>query len=139
MKIRTIPATKLAFLYTALVAALLFTDRASAISIREAYELSLARSRYIDGATYVNHFIGMGLRSDERANRFYFRPNNLTPHAVPTDPMNAWNAGGRSVEAITVPNPGGIGTRGVPDGGATVMLLGAALGALGVARRYLKR
>ena len=30
-------------------------------------------------------------------------------------------------------NPGGS----VPDGGATVMLLGAALGALGVARRYL--
>lgn len=30
------------------------------------------------------------------------------------------------------------GTPGVPDGGATVMLLGAALGALGMARRYLK-
>jgi hypothetical protein len=28
---------------------------------------------------------------------------------------------------------------GVPDGGVTVMLLGSALGALGVARRYLKR
>lgn len=27
----------------------------------------------------------------------------------------------------------------VPDGGATVMLLGGALGALGIARRYLKR
>jgi len=31
------------------------------------------------------------------------------------------------------------GTPGVPDGGATVMLLGAALGALGMARRFLKR
>ncbi|PYK24065.1 MAG: hypothetical protein DME59_14895 [Verrucomicrobia bacterium] len=31
----------------------------------------------------------------------------------------------------------GNGTAGVPDGGATVMLLGAALGLLGVARRYL--
>lgn len=31
----------------------------------------------------------------------------------------------------------GTGT-GVPDGGTTAMLLGAALGALGVARRYLK-
>jgi VPDSG-CTERM motif len=31
----------------------------------------------------------------------------------------------------------GPGTPGVPDGGTTVMLLGAALGALGVARRYL--
>jgi len=27
----------------------------------------------------------------------------------------------------------------VPDGGATVLLLGAAVGALGIARRYLKR
>ena len=34
-------------------------------------------------------------------------------------------------------NPGG--TPGVPDGGTTVMLLGAALGALGMARRFLKR
>ena len=32
--------------------------------------------------------------------------------------------------------PGGVTT---PDGGATVMLLGAGLGALGVVRRYLKR
>jgi hypothetical protein len=30
------------------------------------------------------------------------------------------------------------GGQGVPDGGATVMLLGAALGALGMARRFLK-
>jgi hypothetical protein len=32
--------------------------------------------------------------------------------------------------------PGGVTT---PDGGTTVMLLGAALGALGMARRFLKR
>jgi hypothetical protein len=31
----------------------------------------------------------------------------------------------------------GLGN-GVPDGGTTVMLLGAALGALGMARRFLK-
>ena len=31
-----------------------------------------------------------------------------------------------------------VGGQGVPDGGATVMLLGAALGALGMARRFLK-
>jgi hypothetical protein len=30
------------------------------------------------------------------------------------------------------------GVPGVPDGGTTVMLLGAALGALGMARRFLK-
>ena len=33
----------------------------------------------------------------------------------------------------------GNGGGGVPDGGTTVMLLGAALGALGTARRFLKR
>jgi hypothetical protein len=32
----------------------------------------------------------------------------------------------------------GPGGQGVPDGGTTVMLLGAALGALGMARRFLK-
>jgi hypothetical protein len=31
-----------------------------------------------------------------------------------------------------------VGGQGVPDGGTTVMLLGAALGALGMARRFLK-
>ena len=36
--------------------------------------------------------------------------------------------------SITLLNPTGGS---VPDGGATVMLLGAALGALGMARRYL--
>ena len=35
-------------------------------------------------------------------------------------------------------NPGGT-PPGLPDGGTTVMLLGAALGALGMARRFLKR
>jgi hypothetical protein len=32
----------------------------------------------------------------------------------------------------------GPGTPGVPDGGTTAMLLGAALGSLGMARRFLK-
>jgi hypothetical protein len=31
-----------------------------------------------------------------------------------------------------------IGAAGVPDGGTTVMLLGMAFGALGMARRFLK-
>jgi hypothetical protein len=34
---------------------------------------------------------------------------------------------------------GSPGGNGVPDGGATLMLLGAALGSLGMARRFLKR
>jgi hypothetical protein len=43
----------------------------------------------------------------------------------------------RSISHITFfGSPGG---NGVPDGGTTVMLLGAALGALGMARRFLMR
>jgi hypothetical protein len=61
-----------------------------------------------------------------------------------------WNIAGLT-GVLTIPalGPGGYGlsgwilfnptgTPGVPDGGTTVMLLGAALGALGMARRYLK-
>jgi VPDSG-CTERM motif len=36
----------------------------------------------------------------------------------------------------TLFGPGGV--PGVPDGGTTAMLLGAALGALGIARRFMK-
>jgi hypothetical protein len=43
--------------------------------------------------------------------------------------------GGYGLSGWTLFGPGG--TPGVPDGGATVMLLGAALGALGMARRYI--
>jgi hypothetical protein len=44
--------------------------------------------------------------------------------------------GGSALSHLTVfCCPGGVTT---PDGGATVMLLGAALGALGMVRRYLK-
>jgi hypothetical protein len=43
---------------------------------------------------------------------------------------------GHALSHWTLFGPGG--GNGVPDGGTTVMLLGAALGALGMARRYLK-
>jgi hypothetical protein len=63
-----------------------------------------------------------------------------------------WYVGGLS-GIITIPSHGllgqnyglsgwtlfGPGANGVPDGGATVMLLGAALGSLGMARRFLKK
>jgi hypothetical protein len=45
-------------------------------------------------------------------------------------------AGGYGLSGWTLFGPGG---QGVPDGGTTVMLLGAALGALGMTRRFLKR
>jgi VPDSG-CTERM motif len=44
-------------------------------------------------------------------------------------------AGGYGLSGWTLFGPGAPG---VPDGGATVMLLGAALGALGMARRFLR-
>ena len=43
-------------------------------------------------------------------------------------------AGGYGLSGWTLFGPGGGA---VPDGGTTVMLLGAALGALGIARRYI--
>jgi protein with PEP-CTERM/exosortase system signal len=45
-------------------------------------------------------------------------------------------AGGYGLSGWTLFGPGG---QGVPDGGTTAMLLGTALGALGMARRYIKR
>ena len=44
---------------------------------------------------------------------------------------------GYGLSGWTLFGPGGV--PGVPDGGTTVMLLGAALGSLGMARRFLKR
>jgi hypothetical protein len=140
MKITTVLTTKLALLCAALVAALLmFADKASAVSIRDAHEFGLAKfdasSRHIDGSTYINNLIGMALRSNEMANRQYFGSDTSTPHVLVID--RALN----SRETITIPSIGGVpnpGSGAVPDGGITAMLLGAALGALGIARRYLK-
>jgi protein with PEP-CTERM/exosortase system signal len=45
---------------------------------------------------------------------------------------------GQSASAAPHPLPPGP-TCMVPDGGTTIMLLGAAVGGLGIARRFLKR
>lgn len=50
-----------------------------------------------------------------------------------TIPLTAFRHGLSGWALFTGPHTG------VPDGGATVMLLGAGLGALGVVRRYLTR
>jgi hypothetical protein len=44
-----------------------------------------------------------------------------------------------SHNASATPHPLPPTVNDVPDGGATIVLLGAALGALGLARRFLKR
>jgi hypothetical protein len=142
MRITLIPITKVALLCTALAGALLtFSNSAKAFSIRDA-DASLGHG---DRSTYVNHLTdltGMAVvRSDQRANGQYFRPGNLTPHIVLPNHMDPRNAGDRSVEVITIPSISGVpspGSTRVPDGGITVMLLGTALGALGIARRYIR-
>jgi hypothetical protein len=64
------------------------------------------------------------------------------------DLSQVWNISGLT-GVITIPADGPLGhglsgwilfgpTGGVPDGGTTAMLLGAALGALGIARRFLR-
>jgi hypothetical protein len=138
MKIKTVPTTRLALFCTALVVAwFMLSDRANAVSIRDAHELGLvqfgASSRHSDGSTYINNLIGMAFRSNEMANRQYFRSDTSTPHTFVID--RALN----NRETITIPIVGGVpGSGAVPDGGITAMLLGAALGVLGIARRYLR-
>ena len=132
MKTRTVPTTKLALLCAALIAALLmFANKASAVSIRDA-------SHYGDGSTYVRHLIGMAPRHDEMSNGQYSSSDISSRHVVLPDHTNA----DRSVRVITTPIIGGdpspVGGGRVPDGGITAMLLGTALGVLGIARRYIK-
>jgi hypothetical protein len=54
------------------------------------------------------------------------------------DPNNLGNLIGGTSGQYLITSYSLLNPLGVPDGGATVMLLGAALGALGVARRYLR-
>jgi len=93
------------------------------------------------GATFNN---GSGLYS-----YLFARYESLSGFAI----ANVWYIGDLSGD-ITIPSSvtalGGLelnlttsilftaGGQGVPDGGTTVMLLGSALGALGMARRFLK-
>lgn len=88
------------------------------------------------GALYVSHLTGM-------ANGDIHLRSNNTFGSLPTAGLNyngtdATMNLGAGREIITVPSPRGkpVGV-GVPDGGATVMLLGAALTVLGIARRSL--
>jgi len=144
MKIKTVPTKKLALLCAALIVALLmFADRASAVSIRDAHEFGLAKSgsssRDSDGSAYVRHLISMALRNVEKSNAQYAASNNSVRQVALPDHMKA----GRSIGVITVPTIGGVpspgsGTGRVPDGGITAMLLGTALGALGIVRRYIR-
>ena len=139
MKIRTVPTTKIALLCAAVVAALIMSsDRAKAFSIRDAD----AAAGHGHGSTYLDRLAGIAVvRSEERANGQDFRLGDLTPHIVLPNHVDPRNAGGGSIEVIRTPIIGGapnpVGGR-VPDGGITAMLLGTALGVLGIARRYIR-
>ena len=121
-------STKLALLFTVLAGTLLaFSHSSSAVTIGDANQLA-----------YVNQLTGMAIGADHNANGHpYFRSDrDFSPTTqVRQVDMNGLYRGDLG-ERITVPGPGGGGTQ-VPDGGATVMLLGAALGALGMVRRYM--
>jgi len=119
-------------------------DSANAVGIRDGHELGLiqfgASSRHNDVSTYINNLIGIGVRSGESANGRYFSSANSMPPAVLVDNMDGGSAPGHSVRTTSPIIGPNIGPRppGVPDGGVTAMLLGAALGALGIVRRYLR-
>lgn len=133
---KIIPTTKLALvLCTAVLAALLtFTPSARALTIGANYGNPSGVS---DRVTYVNHLVGMARIT--KAELIHPRPQ-----AVPANHINSGYA--REIAQAPRPGmvprlnavpPGGTGGKGVPDGGVTAMLLGTALGALGIARRYL--
>ena len=97
-------------------------------------------------ATDVGSVSGTGTSVDLGGGTFTYL---FAKYDGPNDLSQVWNISGLT-GTITIPgfgpngyglsgwilfNPGGGG---VPDGGTTVMLLGAALGALGMARRFLK-
>jgi hypothetical protein len=182
MKLKMIPANKLALLSAAFCAVMLaFSHNASALTIGDNQELGFVQygipSGDADRTLYVNHLIGMALGTQEEADgQTYTRSNNdfgPLPTAVfalngtgtkinlgtglytylfakydgPNYGSEVWyvgnlsgiitipaTAGGYALSGWTLFGPGG---NGVPDGGTTVMLLGAALGALGMARRYI--
>jgi VPDSG-CTERM motif len=131
--------TKLALFYTALFGVLLaLSQNVCALSIREAHESSPLG----DKSAYAKNLIGMTIGTANKTNgQYYVRSGNdfkrasQPVFAVHTDTRYAGDLRG----IITVPSLGGIPIRstGVPDGGITAMLLGTALGALGIARRYI--
>ena len=132
MKRTLIRTTKLAFLCTTLAGGLLaLSNSASAFTIQGDHEFALINN---ERSSYANHLIRMHDDFNQR------------PHAMLADQMNSGSAGNvRDVPTISRPTifrlsgapPTGNGIP-APDGGTTVMLLGAALGALGLTRRYVR-
>lgn len=99
-------------------------------------------------ATLTGHVNGTGTSIDLGAGGTYLYL--FAKYDGPNAGSEVWYVGNLS-GIITIPAFGplgyglsgwilfGPGGQGVPDGGMTAMLLGTALGALGMARRFLKR
>ncbi len=141
MKINVIRTTKFALLCTAVAAASpTFTPSARALAIRDGHQLSVVNYGTASGdrTPYVNHLIGIARVTEAGV-------NYPGPQALPANYMNSGYMGDLR-RVIQIPRPGVVphlvalppgGTATVPDGGITVMLLGTALSALGIARRYI--
>jgi len=99
-----------------------------------------------DGSNTGGSFSGSGTSVDLGGGTFTYL---FAKYDGQNDLSQVWNISGIT-GTITIPGDGPLGYglsgwilfnpgTGVPDGGTTVMLLGAALGALGMARRFLKK
>jgi len=158
---KSIAPRKFALLSAIFCAVMLaFAHNASALSIGDTHELGYVWPGVPSGnALYVNHLIGMALGTIDAANgQIYHRSTNvlgslptaIVDHSGTGTTINLGNGGLYTYLFATyanIPATGGgcllsgwtlFGTGGaVPDGGTTVMLLGAALGVLRIARRFL--
>ena len=142
MKISILRTIKLPLLCAALFGVLAFSQNVQGLTIGDSHELGFVNfgipSSDADRIFYVNHLIGMARVT----------VNHPTPQAVDNH-VNSGHAGElRTVIQVSRPAivprlstspPGGTTGKGVPDGGTTAMLLGVALGALGIARRFVMK
>jgi hypothetical protein len=128
-----IPTTRLLLLCTVLLGVLLaFSHNARAFTIRDAHQPGVVRHTYVDRLLDATQ----GADADDTAAAQYFN-HSFRSASQPLQADHRENGyAGEGREIISVPGPGGGGTK-TPDGGMTAMLLGAALGALALARRYV--
>jgi hypothetical protein len=121
---------------------------------------ALGSTNTIDGHTYTRTFASCGtcpaavfaFKDESGNNQVDLGTGGFTyllaKYDGPNGGSEVWNVQGLTgIVEIPLTGFGGYGLshwtlfgggNGVPDGGTTVMLLGAALGALGMARRFLK-
>src|SRR5437763_16258702 len=103
MKLNIIPTIKLSLLCTALAGAFLaFSHSAHALTIGDGHELGFVNfgipSGDSDRLTYVNHLIGMGLGTSDKADgQTYFRSNN----AFSPLPQAVWAGHGNGTSTTT--------------------------------------